>query len=167
LGESTANHCGRKIDAQKRKNDQCARHRHSQPFDSPRFARIATGSSAYRSAPSEASVVTTIITYEEQMRGWMAYLSSRKSSKTEVRAYALLARQLKMFREIVVLEFTEASFQIAEQLRKQRLRLVAMDTKIASIVLANDAVLVTRNKVDFGRIKDLRTEDWSNDKTGF
>jgi tRNA(fMet)-specific endonuclease VapC len=35
-----------------------------------------------------------------------------------------------------------------------------MDLKIASIVLANDATLLTRNANDFNRIPGLRVEDW-------
>ena len=37
-----------------------------------------------------------------------------------------------------------------------------MDLRIASIVLANDMVLLTRNTVDFERIPGLRFEDWSS-----
>jgi tRNA(fMet)-specific endonuclease VapC len=36
-----------------------------------------------------------------------------------------------------------------------------MDLKIAAISLTNDALLLTRNKSDFGQILELRTEDWS------
>ena len=36
-----------------------------------------------------------------------------------------------------------------------------MDIKIASIVLARDTVLVTRNKADFVKIPELKIQDWS------
>ena len=35
-----------------------------------------------------------------------------------------------------------------------------MDLKIASIALANDATLLTRNTNDFRRVYGLRVEDW-------
>ena len=36
-----------------------------------------------------------------------------------------------------------------------------MDLKIASIVLANHAVLLTRNIADFGQISGLSIENWT------
>jgi tRNA(fMet)-specific endonuclease VapC len=35
------------------------------------------------------------------------------------------------------------------------------DLMIASIALAHDLILVTNNEAEFGRIKNLRVEDWS------
>jgi tRNA(fMet)-specific endonuclease VapC len=36
-----------------------------------------------------------------------------------------------------------------------------MDLKIASIALANDATLLTRNTKDFEKVHALRIEDWT------
>ena len=36
-----------------------------------------------------------------------------------------------------------------------------MDLKIAAIVLANDATLLTRNLGDFRKVPDLKAEDWT------
>lgn len=35
-----------------------------------------------------------------------------------------------------------------------------MDLKISAIVLAHDALLLSRNLVDFRRVPDLNVEDW-------
>jgi len=47
-----------------------------------------------------------------------------------------------------------------DSLQRARTRVGTMDLKIASIALANDATLLTRNTSDFKRVPDLRIEDW-------
>ncbi len=44
---------------------------------------------------------------------------------------------------------------------KLRLRIGTMDLRIASIALANDLTLVTRNTSDFARVPNLKIEDWT------
>jgi tRNA(fMet)-specific endonuclease VapC len=113
--------------------------------------------------PAQDSVVTTIINYEEQMRGWIAALSAARSSKFEVRIYTRILQHLATFRRINVLGYDDAAANTAERLRKRRLTIGTMDLKIASIALANGAVLVTRNTTDFRKIPELRIEDWSSE----
>jgi tRNA(fMet)-specific endonuclease VapC len=59
------------------------------------------------------------------------------------------------------LPFDHAAFDAARQLRKRYRRLGAMDLKIAAIVMTQDAILLTRNRSNFGQIEGLRWEDWS------
>jgi tRNA(fMet)-specific endonuclease VapC len=54
-----------------------------------------------------AEVATTIISYEEQMRGWMAYLARTCSITHQVEAYRRLRRQLKNYCQTPVLAFDE------------------------------------------------------------
>lgn len=42
-----------------------------------------------------------------------------------------------------------------------KVRVGTKDLRIASIVLANNATLLTRNNRDFSRVPDLRSEDWT------
>jgi tRNA(fMet)-specific endonuclease VapC len=44
-------------------------------------------------------------------------------------------------------------------LRTLRVRIGARDLKIASIGLANDATLLSRNPKDFGKVAGLKVED--------
>lgn len=37
-----------------------------------------------------------------------------------------------------------------------------MDLKIAAIVLSRDETLLSRNLVDFGKIPELKVEDWTS-----
>ena len=45
-------------------------------------------------------------------------------------------------------------------LKRVKTNVGTMDLKIASIALANDATLLTRNTNDFGNVPGLRIEDW-------
>jgi predicted nucleic acid-binding protein len=49
-----------------------------------------------------------------------------------------------------------------QQLRKSHLRVGTMDLKIAAIVLARDATLLSRNVRDFKGIPGLRVDNWLN-----
>ena len=60
---------------------------------------------------------------------------------------------------MIILPYDDAAASLANLLRK--VRIGRMDLKIASIVLASEAVLVTRNAVDFRLVPDLTIEDWS------
>jgi tRNA(fMet)-specific endonuclease VapC len=59
-----------------------------------------------------------------------------------------------------ILEWDAAAVNVYESLRTAGVRVGTMDTKIASIALANNATLLTRNTNDFNRIPGLNIEDW-------
>jgi tRNA(fMet)-specific endonuclease VapC len=109
----------------------------------------------------QSAVATTIISYEEQVRGWMAYLSRARSLAQEVNAYSRLRRHLDNYRDIAVLNFDEQSAAEYERLRQSRVRVGTMDLKIAAIVLARHATLLSRNIVDFRKVPALKVEDWT------
>jgi tRNA(fMet)-specific endonuclease VapC len=106
-------------------------------------------------------VAATIISYEEQMRGWLSYLAKAQTIDQQVEAYSQLKRQLANYCAIPILEFDRAAAQEFQRLKKLYPRLGTMDLKIAAIALVNQAVLLTRNSSDFGQIADLRIEDWT------
>jgi tRNA(fMet)-specific endonuclease VapC len=51
-------------------------------------------------------VVTTIITYEEQTRGWLAYAGKSRDLPHQIKAYARLKSHLAMYGRIEVVDFT-------------------------------------------------------------
>ena len=108
-----------------------------------------------------AEVVTTIISYEEQVRGWMAYIARIHSITQQVDAYRRLHRQLGNYCRIPVLEFDAPAAIRFQQLRRTRLRIGTMDVKIAAIVLSREATLLSRNLADFGQVPGLQVEDWT------
>jgi len=46
-------------------------------------------------------------------------------------------------------------------LKSKKIRIGTMDLKIAAIAIANDAILVTRNLVDFEKVPGLNAQDWT------
>lgn len=110
---------------------------------------------------SDNSVMTTVISYEEQVRGWMAVLAKARPIDFQIEAYQRLNRILETFCSMQVLKFDSKAAEIFTQLQKRKIRVGTMDMKIASIVLANDLTLLSRNLVDFQKIPDLKVEDWT------
>ena len=104
-------------------------------------------------------VATTNITYEEQIRGWMAYLARARSSAQQVEGYRRLRSQLDNYRQIPILDFDIHAGQVFQQLKRMRIRIGTMDLKIAAIVIANDATLLSRNRRDFAKVPDLKIDD--------
>ncbi len=115
-----------------------------------------------RLAPLDSSqVATTIVTYEEQTRGWLSYAARSKAISSVIESYSKLSGHLENYREIRALEFEQSAAVQFQRLQKLRLKMGTMDLRIAAIVLANDAVLLSRNSVDFMKVPGLRFEDWS------
>jgi tRNA(fMet)-specific endonuclease VapC len=95
------------------------------------------------------------------MRGWLSYIAKARSIEQQVDIYRQLKQQLLNYCTIPVLDFDRAASQEFQRLKKIYPRLGTMDLKIAAIALANKAIVLTRNKRDFGQIEDLSIEDWT------
>ena len=106
-------------------------------------------------------IFTTIITFEEQMRGWLAYLSRCKNIEQQIFAYERLNKFLDNFREIAVLDFEEKAAKVFQNLKSNKIRIGTMDLKIASITIANKAILISRNLKDFEQVSNLTVQDWT------
>ena len=106
-------------------------------------------------------ISTTIINYEEQMRGWLSYIARAQTEEKQVEAYKQLKNQLNNYCAIPVIEFDLDAVREFNRLRKVYPRLGTMDLKIAAIARVNQAILLTRNISDFGQIADLSIEDWT------
>jgi tRNA(fMet)-specific endonuclease VapC len=110
---------------------------------------------------SSQETATTIISYEEQARGWLSYVTRARTVSQLIDAYRKLNRHLNTYRKIHVLEFEERAATEFQRLRKLTVRVGTMDLKIAAIVLVHRAKLLSRNLVDFRKIPNLDVEDWT------
>lgn len=121
-------------------------------------------SACLRSRLAEASdrqIVVSIASYEEQMRGWMALLAKTPDVRKQVDTYSRLRKHLQLYCSIPLLDFTKSAAEKFIELRHLRIRIGTMDLKIAASCLCEDALLLTRNSVDYSRIPGLRFEDWT------
>ena len=110
-------------------------------------------------APDE--VAATVVSYEEQTRGWLSYLTKARSLEEQVTGYSYFQRHLQVFCAIPLIAFDAAAAAIVQQLQRQRIRIGTMDLKIASIALAQEASLLSRNVTDFQKVPGLQVEDWT------
>lgn len=106
-------------------------------------------------------ITTTIITYEEQMRGWLAYLSKLRSIDDQIWAYETLRMHFDYFKKLPLLDFDKKAADVFKELKANKVRIGTMDLKIASIAIANDAILPSRNLADFELVPDLAVQDWT------
>jgi tRNA(fMet)-specific endonuclease VapC len=116
---------------------------------------------ANRLADAGERVATTVVTYEEQTRGWFAYLARSSAISHQLEAYRRLKLHLDAYAETPVLPFDEMAAAEYLRLQRSKVRIGAFDLKIAAIVLSRSATLLSRNLADFRRVRGLKVEDWS------
>ena len=106
----------------------------------------------------EEVIGTTIVSVEEQTRGWLAAIAKERQSRRQVRAYRGLSDSLAFFRPLHIALFDEEAADLFESFAS--LRVGTMDRKIAAIAIVNDALLLTANRRDYEKIPGLRFDNW-------
>jgi tRNA(fMet)-specific endonuclease VapC len=124
----------------------------------PRFASLTT----QLNTAADQDIATTVITVEEQMRGWLAWINHSDDVYRQVPAYQELLRLVVFFSRWHVMPFDEQAASEFQGLRAQRIRIGTMDRKIAVIALVHDALLLSANLRDFQQIPNLRVANWIN-----
>jgi tRNA(fMet)-specific endonuclease VapC len=110
--------------------------------------------------PSQ-SIATTIISFQERVQGWMSFLNQARTTAKVLAAYHRLESTLKTFCDLHVVAFDQPAQDHFADLKQQRVRIGTLDLRIASIALALDATLLSRNVRDFRKVPGLRVEDWT------
>ncbi len=113
-------------------------------------------------ASADQDIATTVITVEEQMRGWLALIHRSDDVHRQVPAYQELLRLVDFFARWQVILFDAQAAEVFRRLRQQRIRIGTMDLKIAAIALVHDALLLSANMQDFRQVPTLRVADWIN-----
>lgn len=109
--------------------------------------------------PSEVAI--SVITVEEQLRGWYTLLRRGKKPSHIAFAYDRLARNVSFLSRTVILPFPERAIAVYEGLKKAKLCVEGNDLRIAATAMNLGATVVTRNVRDFEIIPGLLFEDWS------
>ena len=113
-----------------------------------------------RIGASGDAAVTTIVTVEEQLRGWLAEIHKHTDPFRQILAYERLRGRVEFFASWTILPWDDDSARRLVNFRRQGVRLGTMDLKIACITLAHGATLLTRNTGDFAQVPGLRFENW-------
>lgn len=110
----------------------------------------------------DPDITITVITKIEILQGRFDFLLKAATASELLRAQALLARTEELLSQIIAIPFDEASALQFEKLRSiKKLRKVGrVDMLIASIALAQKAVLVTRNLKHSRQFPGLKVVNW-------
>ncbi len=109
----------------------------------------------------EDEVVTTIVTFGEDLSGWLPACRRATDGLSRAKAYARIQQGLEFYLDKDCLPFDAIAATIFDQLRARDKRIGTNDLAIAAITLSVNAILVTRNLVDFQRIPERVLEDWT------
>src|SRR6266850_8277034 len=90
-----------------------------QRLSEPAHSRLRARLDAF---PQE-DVRTTIVSFAEQMRGWLSIVARSRDRDLDVGAYQLLHNSLAFFSSIPVLPYDDHAAEQFDQLRRLRLRI--------------------------------------------
>jgi tRNA(fMet)-specific endonuclease VapC len=113
----------------------------------------------HRIAREQEIPATTIVSYEEQTRGWLSQISGNTPMADQIEIYRRLGQQLDFYSKLRVVPFEETAAVEYQRLKKLKIRIGTMDLKIAAIALANEATLWSRNLRHFARVPKLKLLD--------
>jgi len=116
-----------------------------------------------RLGEAKDDVYVTVVSLEEQTRGWLAYMGKRRDPDELVGAYAKLHALVLDFAGRPLLAFDDGAATELNRLRRSRTRVGDMDLRIAAIALSKRATLITRNIDHFRRIPDVDAQDWTRE----
>jgi tRNA(fMet)-specific endonuclease VapC len=134
-------------------------------LDTDHYSELERGSAAgkrlrARLDRDRPEVAVTVITVEEQMRGWLAEINRHRDLTHQIFPYAELQRHVELLADWLILPWDAEAAASFPRFRREGVRIGSLDLKIACIVLAYDVTLLTRNTSDFSQVPGLRFENW-------
>lgn len=107
-------------------------------------------------------VGTTVITKSELLRGRIEFLLKAANGADVWRAQHWLTRTEELLAQILIVPFDETAAREFDRLRANKAyrKIGRADLLIASIALANNAILVTRNARHFRQVQGVSLVNW-------
>ncbi|MBC7818431.1 MAG: type II toxin-antitoxin system VapC family toxin [Planctomycetaceae bacterium] len=112
-------------------------------------------------ASPDREIMSTAVTLEEQLRGWLALLNRYRDVRQQSKYYDNLTEMLRFYNGWRLLGFDQAAGNQFLELKHLRASIGPNDLKIASVTLTRNALLLTSNAKHFSRVPGLRFEDWT------
>ena len=117
--------------------------------------------SRIKALAADEFVATTIITFGEDLSGWLPACRRATDGASREKAYARLLRGFVFYQKFSCLPFNDAAAAIFDDLKSQKVRIGTNDLSIAAITLSVNGILVTRNTKDYQQVPNLTFEDWT------
>ncbi|MBI2808117.1 MAG: type II toxin-antitoxin system VapC family toxin [Planctomycetes bacterium] len=108
-----------------------------------------------------AAVHVSIISFQEQAQGWLAYIKRARKPPDVLRGFFDLQELLKHYSILPVFPFDQSAMDEFTTLKGQSIRIGTADLRIAAIAKANNAKLLSRNLRYFQKVPALDVEDWT------
>lgn len=106
-----------------------------------------------------------IISVQEIFNGWAGRLNRSDREAQKIVDYTKLRQTVEFVKLLDVLNYDENASQTYLRLIQNNPELgkrrIDKDVRIAAIALTQNAIVVTRNRKDFGLVPGLQLEDWS------
>jgi len=110
---------------------------------------------------SSEALATTVISVEEQYAGRLAQIRKATQPQVLIQAYGRLKSTFELFAALAILDYGFEADEFFQNFRRAGIRIGTQDLRIASVTLAHQGILLTRNLRDFEKVPGITIEDWS------
>ena len=112
-------------------------------------------------SPPVPTVKISIVSFQEQARGWLAWLHRARKPADVLKGYYFLQGLLTWYTKFEVLPFDAAALAEFQRLTAMKIRIGTRDLRIAAIAKVRGMTVLSRNLRDFCQVPGLVVEDWT------
>jgi tRNA(fMet)-specific endonuclease VapC len=98
---------------------------------------------------------------QEVLDGWLGFIKRQTLPDRIAHGYDELAAKIPFLASFTIVPYRGTTITLFAHLRGLRLNVGPNDLRIAAVALEHNAVVVTRNLRDFGRIPNVIAENWA------